>query len=164
MFIKTMRKPTFSDEYRQLMGIATIVISITVVCSVLNRILIPATHSVFPTVLVRTGDTGSEQDQYVLFLRKDDYLPGGSAHLVKRVGCVSGQFLSRTGMQFKCNGVEIARAIQQDSNGVKLPTFTFTGPVPSGKAFVVGDTINSYDSRYWGFISLSETERLIPVF
>ncbi|WP_303745465.1 S26 family signal peptidase [Enterobacter hormaechei] len=161
--LNKLRLPTLSEEERKLAGVVTIVITITMVCSLFNRILIPATHSVYPALLFRTGEAATKQNEYVTFIRKDDYLPGGSAHLVKRVGCMPGQYLSKLGYQFFCDGDEIARAMLTDSEGVKLPVFTFSGPVPAGKAFVVGDTINSYDSRYWGFISLSETERLVPV-
>ncbi|MNF08598.1 Peptidase S26 [compost metagenome] len=51
----------------------------------------------------------------------------------------------------------------RDTNGKSLPEFTYTGTVPEGQAFAVGDTANSYDSRYWGFIRMSDTEKLIPL-
>lgn len=141
------------------------VLSCLILASILfKHILIPATHSVYPKVLYRTGDVAIAQDQYVTFLLKDNYLPGGESHLVKRLGCIAGQYLSRIGNQFYCDGKEIALAVRSDSNGKTLPVFNFTGIIPKGKAFAVGDTINSYDSRYWGFIDIAATEKLIPIF
>ncbi|HDV8304971.1 TPA: S26 family signal peptidase [Enterobacter hormaechei] len=153
-----------SDESRAYLNTTTIALSLVLAYSLFTHILIPATHSVFPVVLFRTGHEATEQDQYVRFYLKDRYLPRGEANLVKRLGCIAGQYLQREGNQFYCDGVEIARAMAHDHKGNALPVFNFTGIIPEGKAFAVGDTINSYDSRYWGFIDIATTEKLIPVF
>jgi conjugal transfer pilin signal peptidase TrbI len=100
----------------------------------------------------------------VLFEHLDTYLPEGETHLVKRLGCVEGQYLSRLNLQFYCDGKEIAIAHVQDSTGKSLPIFHFTGVIPAGKAFAVGDTDNSYDSRYWGFIETRNAQRLRVIF
>lgn len=159
------RKSTsISPETRRLMNMSIIALSLAGAYALLKSILIPATHSVHPHVLFRTGQAASLQDQYVSFLLNDDYLPGGSSHLVKRLGCIAGQYLMREANQFYCDGKQIALVMLRDSYGKSLPQFHYAGIIPEGKAFAVGDTINSYDSRYWGFISIADTERLVPIF
>lgn len=160
---RLVRRKPLSQDTRAYLNTATIALSLTLAYSLFTRILIPATHSIYPLVLYRSGDVAAEQNQYVRFFRKDSYLPRGEAHLVKRLGCMAGQHLQRLGNQFYCDGKEIAHAMTHDQKGHSLPVFRFTGIIPEGKAFAVGDTINSYDSRYWGFIDIAATERLVPV-
>lgn len=152
-----------SSDARRLINTTTIALSLAFAYSLFTHILIPATHSVNPRVLYRAGEQATQQNDYVKFQRIDDYLPDGKAWLVKRLGCVAGQYLSRTGNQFYCDGEQIAQVMLRDTNGKRLPEFTYTGTVPDGQAFAVGDTANSYDSRYWGFIRMSDTEKLIPL-
>ncbi|MBB6117748.1 conjugal transfer pilin signal peptidase TrbI [Rahnella inusitata] len=153
-----------TSEQKKPLHILLIIFSLTIGSFITSHILIPATHSVFPRLLWKTGTTTTTQNEYVLFEHLDKYLPEGETHLVKRLGCVEGQYLSRLNLQFYCDGNEIAIAHMQDSTGKSLPIFNFTGVVPPGKAFAVGDTDNSYDSRYWGFIELSKAQRLRVIF
>ncbi|EJJ0671533.1 S26 family signal peptidase [Cronobacter sakazakii] len=155
---------SLAPETRKLFHTTTIALCLAFAYSLFTHIMIPATHSVAPRVLFRTGAPASEINQYVTFERNDHYLPQGKAYLVKRLGCMPGQYLSRLGNQFFCDGKEIALAMTNDRDGHPLPQFRFTGIIPVGRAFAVGDTVNSYDSRYWGFISLKETEKLVPLF
>lgn len=163
MLKRIIQVKSLSQETRSYLNTATIALCLVLAYSLFTHILIPATHSVFPRVLLRSGDTGNERNQYILFFHKDSYLPNGEANLVKRLGCMAGQYLQRTGRQFYCDGKEIAQAMTHDQKGNVLPVFSYNGIIPEGKAFAVGDTVNSYDSRYWGFIDISITERLIPV-
>ena len=160
--ILKLRKPLSADT-RKLINTTTIALSLAFAYSLFTHILIPATHSVYPVILYRTGEQATQKNDYVKFQLIDAYLPEGKAWLVKRLGCVAGQYLSRTGNQFYCDGEQIAHAMLRDTNGKSLPQFSYTGIVPNGKAFAVGDPGNSYDSRYWGFISISDTEKLIPL-
>ncbi|MFS7223154.1 S26 family signal peptidase [Rahnella inusitata] len=153
-----------SQETKKLLHTTTLALTLAGAYTLFTHILVPATHSVHPLVLYRTGDVAAKQNQYVTFLRTDEYLPGGKAHLVKRLGCIGGQFLSKTSNQFYCDGTEIALAMLRDSNGKSLPQFSYTGVIPTDMAFAVGDTTDSYDSRYWGLLKISDTERLVPIF
>ncbi|PXW50368.1 conjugal transfer pilin signal peptidase TrbI [Grimontella sp. AG753] len=157
------RRP-MPQDLRSYLNTVTVALCLVFAYSLFKHILIPATHSVYPLVLYRTGEIATEQGQYVMFQHKDAYLPRGEAYLVKRLGCISGQYLTREGNQFFCDGKDIAHAMNRDSKGQELTQFQFTGVIPQGKAFAVGDTSNSYDSRYWGFIDLTATERLKPIF
>jgi conjugal transfer pilin signal peptidase TrbI len=151
-------------ENHRLLDAASIFACICAAQLLFTEILIPATHSISPLVLLKTGKMDVARNDYVLFERDDDYLPEGEHHLVKRLGCMPGQKLMRRNLQFFCDDQVIAQAVAQDSNGKKLPLFDFDGVIPTGKAFAVGDTKDSYDSRYWGFIDLDKVERLIVIF
>jgi len=150
--------------HKNAINVLSIMLCLGIGYFLMSHILIPATHSVTPKLLWRTGGIPSMQDEYMMFIRNDNYLPEGETHLVKRLGCIEGQFLSRVNRQFYCDGKEIAIAAVQDSTGKALPIFSYTGVIPPGKAFAVGDTDNSYDSRYWGFMDINTAERLTPIF
>lgn len=153
-----------TDEQRKPLNILFIIFSLVIGSFITSHILIPATHSVFPKILWKTGKIPVVQNEYVLFEHVDTYLPEGETHLIKRLGCIGGQYLSRLNLQFYCDGKQIAIAYVKDSTGKVLPLFNFTGVIPAGKAFAVGDTDNSYDSRYWGFIDINKAQRLRVIF
>lgn len=96
-------------------------------------------------------DTVPAKGQYVAFvfkaLRNNKY----GMRFVKKVACVSGETLSRSGRDFYCNGVFLGTAKQWDKHGNPAGLFGYEGVIPEGKYFAVGEHKDSYDSRYWGF-------------
>ena len=108
---------------------------------------------------VRRGD-------YVIFRPEhmDPYINGKT--LVKKVTCDEGDQLTETGKEYFCNGdVYLGRAKDFSLKGEKLQNFVYNGSIPKGFCFVSGSNINSYDSRYWGFLRKSDIEaRAYPVF
>lgn len=83
---------------------------------------------------------------------------------IKRAACVEGDRLEFHENKFWCNNKYIASPLDLDSNGDELPRFFFRGVVPSGKAFMLGDSTLSGDSRYFGFIDLASARRAIPLW
>lgn len=84
--------------------------------------------------------------------------------LSKRIACVAGEQLHfREGAHY-CGEELLGRVLEWDSKGDRLAPFAWDGPVPEGKAFIVGTHERSYDSRYFGFIDLDTTRRLTPIF
>ncbi|WP_050569762.1 S26 family signal peptidase [Dickeya sp. NCPPB 3274] len=128
-----------------------------------KQINIPLTGSVAPYVLWKTGEHNVRQNDYVLFMFSHKLLPRPMM-LTKRIGCMPGQHLVRRNQHFFCDDELIAIVFEFDSTGKKLPVFQYDGIIPAGKAFVVGDNEQSFDSRYWGFIPLDRVERLRPLF
>lgn len=80
--------------------------------------------------------------------------------LIKRVACAEGEVLEyRPGhREFYCNEHYLGRAKEKTRMGTPLKPFEYVGQVPKGKMFVMGDHIDSYDSRYWGFLDKSEVK------
>lgn len=70
---------------------------------------------------------------------------------MKKVGCNEGDIIERKGLDFYCNGVFISRAKTHDKKGNPTQLFDYSGAIPAGKFFAIGDHIDSYDSKYWGF-------------
>ena len=68
----------------------------------------------------------------------------------KRVGCKPGEWLVSGKSGATC-GVEFLGGVKEG-----IPPFEFAGPVPEGMLFLVGDAMDSYDSRYVGFVPISQ--------
>ena len=108
---------------------------------------------------IRKGD-------YVIFKPKhmDPYINGKT--LVKKVTCDEGDRLTEKGKDYFCDGtIYLGRAKDFSLKGEKLQNFVYNGVIPKGFCFVSGSNINSYDSRYWGFLRKSDIKaRAYPVF
>ena len=106
---------------------------------------------------------------YVIFTPKniDPYINGKT--LVKKVTCDEGDTLTekgREGKDYFCDGnVYLGKAKDKSLRGTGLRNFVYNGVVPKGYCFVSGSNINSYDSRYWGFLRKKDVKaRAYPIF
>ena len=103
-----------------------------------------------------------ELGNYLVFPRRDlsQVQHGFRAEhdqMIKLVGCLPGEQLTTDETHsFTCNGRSLGQALEVDSKGRPLPRFSFNGPVPADKLFMVGTHPRSYDSKYFGFIDAHE--------
>ncbi len=86
--------------------------------------------------------------------------------IVRKVGCSEREILTRNeNGDFFCGGLFIGKALEKDSLGQPLPQFQFSGRIPLGSLFMIGENPDSFDSRYYGFV---ETGRIfakaMPLF
>lgn len=111
---------------------------------------------------LKTGD-------YVMFSllksKKENDLPeklikmiedDGGYSQIKRIGCSAGEKLKTIGNDYYCENKLIAKAKDYSLRGEKLKKFEFSGKIPEGYIFLVGDHADSYDSRYFGLIKVKD--------
>ncbi|WP_306549135.1 S26 family signal peptidase [Desulfobulbus sp.] len=86
--------------------------------------------------------------------------------MIKKVGCLPGEEMTLDAANhFFCNGRLLGQALEADSKGRPLPLFSFNGPVPADKLFMVGTHPRSYDSKYYGFIDVHEiSHQALPLW
>ncbi len=108
-----------------------------------------------------------DRGSYIRFLFRDPFgFVGEEGSAIKRVVCIPGDHLKSDAQRnFFCNGRFIGKGKNFSLQGVPAPHFAYDGEIPKGKYFVMGDHPDSYDSRYFGFVSkedvLSEAK---PIF
>ena len=83
---------------------------------------------------------------------KDD----GKDSEIKKIGCAAGEELKNIGNEFYCKNKLIAKAKEYSLGGERLKKFEFSGTIQEGNMFLVGDHVDSYDSRYFGFIKAKD--------
>lgn len=111
----------------------------------------------------RTGEVPGPGD-YATFMLDHPLAGDKPVQLTKRLVCWTGDVLTVSGQDYYCNDQYIGRAKRTGRNGQALPQFVFNGKIPPGKAFAAGGHVDSFDSRYWGFVDIAQIERLVPIF
>lgn len=77
---------------------------------------------------------------------------GEDIRAIKRVGCDEGEDLRREGRDFFCGDEFLGHAKERSQEGEPLIPSPFSGRVPAGKVFLVGDHTDSFDSSYFGLV------------
>jgi conjugative transfer signal peptidase TraF len=108
------------------------------------------------TALPRLRDTVSFQpaSDAVALIAARSYLPAGVS-LLKVVIALPGDRVCINESSMTANGVLIGPISRHDSAGRALTPYLFCGVVPPGAAFVATRAPLSFDSRYFGPVSLT---------
>lgn len=129
-----------------------------------------SSDSVRATVAWLTEGTPQKGDYatYTLDIRPYHYLDTevfkkDSIVVTKKVACVAGETLTTQNHHVFCNGEHIAVAKTTSQNGKPLAAFEWNGVIPDGKSFLLGESNDSFDSRYWGFANQAATARAVKV-
>jgi type IV secretory pathway protease TraF len=69
---------------------------------------------------------------------------------LKRVVGASGDVVCGSGAQVTLNDAPVAERHERDSAGRALPTWPCCVPLDQGHVFLLGETPDSFDGRYWG--------------
>lgn len=69
---------------------------------------------------------------------------------LKRVVGAAGDVLCASGAEITLNGARVAERKAKDSAGRALPTWEGCVTLDRDRAFLLGETPDSFDGRYWG--------------
>ena len=126
-----------------------------------ERIVVAVSPSLDHRVFVLTGFTPDRigKEDYVVFTVRSPYIKNGKpSRLLKKVSCIAGQRLETRAGQYYCDGEYLGTAKRYSLKGEPVDSFVYSGTVPEGKLFVTGRHVDSFDSRYLGFIERSTVE------
>lgn len=156
----TPREVTFAELAPKLAVVAVLAVG---VIQWQSHILVTVSKSVEPRIFWKTGEEPT-RDDYATFMFEHELAGEEPVRLTKRLACWSGDSLTVTGRDVYCNDEFLGTAKETGLTGQELPLFEFNGVIPNGLAFAVGSHADSFDSRYWGFVDVSTTERVVPIF
>ncbi len=106
------------------------------------------------------------RDSYVLFEPHSKFLQGAkTTRTLKQAACVEGDVLIVKEGLYYCNGTYLGQAKDYSLKGEKLERFEFQGEIPKDRLFVFGDHVDSFDSRYLGFVRKEDVIAIAhPIF
>ncbi|MFV9690110.1 MAG: S26 family signal peptidase [Desulfobacteria bacterium] len=109
--------------------------------------------------------TDLQKDTFVLFDMYTKLVPDCRPCLVvKKIACTEGELLTVQGNHFYCEGEYVATAKPNTKDGISLELFKFEGRIPPNNLFLAGTCVDSYDSRYIGFIEKNDIKALaLPI-
>ena len=88
------------------------------------------------------------------------FLQNRELYFIKEVVCTPGDWFRNDGEDFYCNSDYLGRAKSLSLNHSPLEHFTFNGKVPEGRLAAFGHSRDSFDSRYFGFITQKEVRSI----
>jgi conjugal transfer pilin signal peptidase TrbI len=136
-------------------------ISLLVGMAIPGHLTITKTHSVKHHLFWEINRYPPQKGDYVRLSFYEPKVGCAPCSIVKRIGCLPGDRLVSEGFKYYCNG----EFLGQCQTGINIEPFQFSGTVPRGKVFLIGDRDNSYDSRYFGFRQIADIETvLFPLF
>lgn len=150
----------FSGMSRKEKMVVVVVLATVLAGSLLpGRLIVSISDSLNKRVFFLVGYSGIRHGDYMVFKGEKKYIAYAAPmikevdKIIKIVGCAPGESLSRNEKgEFYCDGVLLGQALEKDSLGRALPQFNFSGTVPEGSFFMIGDNPRSFDSKYFGFI------------
>lgn len=153
---------------RQLIGVVMIVVSISAYFA-LDHVSVSTTPSLDYRVFWRSAAAkhklGLENGSYVVFEARspedDSVIREG-----KMVGCSPGDRLVVDDLRDSyCNGIYLGHAKATSAKGTPVTAFRYDGVVPENQFYMIGTHRDSYDSRYYGFVSRDRVQEVAwPLF
>jgi len=140
-------------------GIFVVVSLFLLWCKQNFEIVINNSPSIRKKILIILKTKNVKVGDLIVFRFKGSEIAPEGLRFIKRVVCGPGDFLEVKDDKFFCNGKFLGKALEYTcKDHKKIDNFQFRGIIPEGKYFVIGETLCSYDSRYWGFVDKESIE------
>lgn len=157
-------------NHKILLTIIFVIITATVGMIIPGRISVTTTPSLNKRVFFLSEPSQQkkiERGDYVMFMLSTRYINNGKPiRVIKKVGCAGGDTLSvKWKRYYYCNNLYMGYAKEKSKKGEPVNAFPFNGKVPDNMFFVIGDSFDSYDSKYFGFIKKEDVIKIAhPIF
>ena len=86
------------------------------------------------------------------------HFTGPGDRFIKRVAAIAGDRVCANADTLTINSRVVAHRARNDSMGQTLPTWSGCRVLDAGDLLLLGDTSDSFDSRYWGVVSRRKIE------
>ncbi|AYQ57037.1 hypothetical protein MS2017_1347 [Bathymodiolus thermophilus thioautotrophic gill symbiont] len=111
------------------------------------------------------SDKNPGKNEFVYFNFKHPLLPKNIKILSKKLVCIGGDKLQINDKFIICNEQKYPiKRNQKTGSGKLIKQFYYDGIVPKNKAVVWGSNLESFDSRYWGFIDYQKLKTILILF
>jgi type IV secretory pathway protease TraF len=151
-------------EVSKTLRMTSVLLVAAAVAWVAPRLDVVRTPSIRYTLMWIEGGPGNKGDYVSVPVSSPFIHHGLPSLLTKRIACVAGETLSFRDGQHFCDGIWLDRVLTRTSSGKPLAPWTWDGPVPPGKVFLLGDDPRSVDSRYLGFFDRASTTKELGLF
>jgi signal peptidase I/conjugal transfer pilin signal peptidase TrbI len=105
---------------------------------------------------MRNGQPVDVMSAVVAEHKHADGKPSVSAPVMKIARCIPGEYLRVADRKYYCNDEYLGTAKEHSLRGEKVDNFVYDDVIPQGKLFVMGQHRDSFDSRYFGFIEVTD--------
>jgi len=149
------------------LAVGALASGLVVAASVFGRDLVLYNHSPsIPMGLYLRGD-GPIGVGSIVTVQARDIAPAMAAargfddegdRFIKRVAAAEGDNICAEGETVSINGEAVARRAAIDSAGRALPSWSGCIVLAADQVFLLGDTADSFDGRYWGPVSRDRIE------
>ncbi len=145
------------NRKRVLISIVFTALIFTIINAFYQKIVINISDSHPGTIFWKT-DKNPVKDDYVYFDFQHSLLLNSTKQILsKQLICTVGDQL-KVGEKFiSCNNKKyLIKRNKKTDSGKNIEQFYYQGVVPKNQAIVWGSNLESFDSRYWGFVDYNQ--------
>jgi type IV secretory pathway protease TraF len=160
-----MKRPGFYSRASLAAGGAAIAALGFAALSPNDVLLYNPSNSLQPGVYIRSGEpvvpgsvvTIAARDLGSTYVSERGFTDSGDRFL-KRVAAMEGDTVCSQAGVIGINGKPVAETRAEDSSGAALPSWSGCVTISDTEVFLLGDTAESFDGRYWGVTSTADIE------
>lgn len=160
---KTKNKAKIKPKRLLIFSLIAFIIYI-IIGEVFTHIVVNISDSHSGTVFWKSDKNPAKND-FVYFDFKHPLLPKNFKTLSKKLVCIEGNNLVINDSFIICNDQKyLIKRNQKTGSGKSIKQFYHEGVVPKNQAIVWGSNVESFDSRYWGFVEYRQLKTMLMLF